>query len=217
MVSDEEGGVALRLARRAIEATLDPANRALASESLSLATPPIFDQPRGVFVTLKKFPGGALRGCIGFPLPVYPLRKALREAAVSAATKDPRFSSVVPTELPHITIEVSILTVPVAVRATPPDSIATEIRVGRDGILLAGYGASGLLLPQVAPEQGWSAEEFLEGACEKAGLPGGAWRDPRVSVRRFEAEVFREASPTGPGERGLRDVTPLERRPAPRT
>ncbi|MGB6442613.1 MAG: TIGR00296 family protein, partial [Thermoplasmata archaeon] len=138
-----------------------------------------------------------LRGCIGFPLPVLPLRTALVQAALSAATEDPRFPPVGAPELDALTIEVSVLSVPVPLRSAAPERRVEEVRVGRDGLIVDGYGTSGLLLPQVGPEQGWSAEELLDGTCEKAGLPPGAWRDPKVRVRRFEAEVFAEQSPAG--------------------
>jgi uncharacterized protein (TIGR00296 family) len=49
----------------------------------------------------------------------------------------------------------------------------------------------GLLLPQVAVEQGWDAETFVSQTCRKAGLPPDAWRrGARIYV--FEAEVFGE-------------------------
>ena len=160
--------------------------------------PPIFSEPRGAFVTLRRHPGGELRGCIGYPLPVLPLGEAVRSAAVSAATEDPRFPRVRAAELPSLTVEVSVLTLPVPLRASRPDEVVREVTVGRDGLIVDGYGTSGLLLPQVAPEQGWSSEELLEGTCEKAGLPARAWRDPKVRVRRFEAEVFYERAPGGP-------------------
>ena len=77
-----------------------------------------------------------MRGCIGFPLPVYPLRRAIREAAISAATGDPRFSPVRAAELEGLTVEVSVLTVPVPVRAATPQAMVAEIRVGRDGLIV---------------------------------------------------------------------------------
>ena len=161
----------------------------------------VFRERRGVFVTLRRFPGGALRGCIGFPLPVLPLERAVAEAAVSAATEDPRFPRVRSSELDHLTVEVSVLTVPEPLVAARAEDRVREVVVGRDGLIVDGFGTSGLLLPQVAPEQGWNAEELLDGTCDKAGLPPRAWRDPRVKVRRFRAEVFAERSPGGPIER----------------
>ena len=199
VLSEEERRLALTIPRRAIERALgrdrvrDPAGP-FRSELL----PAVFDERRGVFVTLKRFPSLELRGCIGYPLPVLALREALARAAVSAAVEDPRFRPVRAEELPRLAIEVSVLTVPQPIRAARPQDLVRAVLVGRDGLIVEGFGSSGLLLPQVAPEQHWSSEEFLEGTCEKAGLPPTAWRDPRVSVQRFEAEVFGESHPGGP-------------------
>jgi uncharacterized protein (TIGR00296 family) len=199
----EEGVAAVRLARRAIESAVGPHPNPAPDETMdSEHLAPVFNEPRGVFVTLKRYPDDALRGCIGYPLPVLPLRSALVRAAVSAAVEDYRFRPVRAADLAHLTVEVSVLTVPVPVRFTTPEEALRAVTVGRDGLIVEGLGSSGLLLPQVATEQGWSAEELLEGTCEKAGLPPRAWRDPRVKVRRFEAEIFREVTPRGDVVRG---------------
>lgn len=194
MLSVDEGEGAVRLARASLVRALGGWNESPVGEAV---LPAVFDEPRGAFVTLRRHPSGSLRGCIGFALPVHPLRRAIRDAAVSAATEDPRFPPVRAAELSALMVEVSVLTVPVPVRATHPEALLRELQVGRDGLIVDGYGTSGLLLPQVAPEQGWSPEELLDGTCEKAGLPPRAWRDPKVKVRRFEAEVFAERSPGG--------------------
>ena len=189
---------AVRIARRAIEEKLNPSSGVpLVGTPGSEPLSPVFGERRGAFVTLKRYPDDALRGCIGYPLPVLPLRSAIAGAAVAAAVEDYRFRPLRAAEIPHITVEVSVLTVPEPVKFATPDEAIRSIVVGRDGLIVEGLGTSGLLLPQVAPEQGWSAEELLDGTCEKAGLPPRAWRDPRVKVRRFEAEIFRETRPGG--------------------
>lgn len=199
VLSDEDRRRALALSRGAIRRALE------GPHAVRLSTPEedgrassAFEERRGAFVTLKRYPELDLRGCIGYPLPVLPLREALTRAAVAAALEDPRFAPVRAEELPRLAIEVSVLTVPTPLRASRPEALLRAIRVGRDGLIVEGFGTSGLLLPQVAPEEGWSVEELLAGTCAKAGLPPDAWRDPRVTVRRFEAEVFREATPGGP-------------------
>ncbi|MCK4649334.1 AmmeMemoRadiSam system protein B, partial [bacterium] len=68
---------------------------------------PKLKQKRGAFVTLRR--GEALRGCIGFIEPIFPLYHAISECAISAATKDIRFPPVTEGELPRITIELSVL------------------------------------------------------------------------------------------------------------
>jgi uncharacterized protein (TIGR00296 family) len=136
----------------------------------------------GVFVTLKK--DGELRGCIGLPLPTE-LSSGLKEAAL-AAMRDPRFPPLREEELPDITVEVTLL--------GPPEPLEGPegLEIGRHGVMLQCRGLSGLLLPQVATEQGWSAEEFLDACCAKAGLPPGSWKDPGARVYRFEGEVYGE-------------------------
>ena len=79
-------------------------------------------------------------------------------------------------------------------RTSPTRRVAgpQAIVVGRHGVVLERDGRSAVFLPQVAPEQGWDREAYLEGLCFKAGIPAGAWRGPDVSLSAFEAEVWAE-------------------------
>lgn len=153
--------------------------------------PPVFTRERGVFVTLTK--KGDLRGCIGFPHAVMPLRDAIREAAISAATGDPRFPPVSPKELPDILVEVTILTEP-EILHVPPDDRPAAIEVGKHGLIVKGFGRSGLLLPQVPVEWGWDVMEFLDHTCMKAGLPKRCWSESSVQISTFEGQIFSEKS-----------------------
>lgn len=202
MVSDGEGVAAVRLARSALEVGLGPPPaRDAAAAFRTVELPPVLEEPRGVFVTLRRHPTGELRGCIGFPSPVYPLRMAIPRAALSAAIDDPRFPQVRPAELGTLTLEVSVLTVPEVIDAHPRRELPRQVEVGRHGLIVSRSGASGLLLPQVPGEFGWDAVEFLAATCEKAGLPPDAWLRPGTTVRRFEGDVFQEESPEGPVRR----------------
>ncbi len=149
----------------------------------------------GVFVTLTT--EGRLRGCIGHPVPDMRLCNAVVDSAVSAGTSDPRFNPVSPSELGKIAVEVTVLSEPEEIRASPEDRVR-HVRVGRDGLIVRSARGSGLLLPQVATEYGWGPREFLEHTCEKAGLGRDCWMDPSVSVERFEGTVFAEDGPNGP-------------------
>lgn len=190
MATVEDGTLAVRLAREAVARALGAPRNREAPKGL----PPPFRERRGVFVTWYAYPERRLRGCIGYPHAVLPLGDAVREAAVSAALEDPRFPPVTTRELAALVAEVSLLSPfePLALRDRPGG-----VTVGRDGLVVESGERRGLLLPQVAPEQGWDREEFLDGACEKAGLARGVWRSSQVAVFRFQAEVFRERTPGG--------------------
>lgn len=144
------------------------------------------DLRRGAFVTLRI--GVELRGCLGHISPDRPLGELIPGLAVAAARDDPRFPPLTPDELDQVTIEISVLTTPQVV--DPGDS--SVIVIGRDGLIVERGSARGLLLPQVAPEQRWSARQFLDATCEKAGLPRGSWREPGTRVLTFQADVFEE-------------------------
>jgi uncharacterized protein len=199
MFGSAERETAVRLARAALEAHLGPAppsDPAAPFERAPLS--PVFEERRGVFVTLTRAGTGALRGCIGHPLPVEPLRRAIPHLAVAAGVEDPRFPPVRRPELGGLAVEISVLTVPTPIVARDGPGRRAEVVVGRDGLIVEARGTSGLLLPQVAPEQGWDSAGLLSGVCEKAGLPADAWLDLRTRLYRFEAEVFGELHPGGP-------------------
>ena len=142
---------------------------------------------RGAFVGLHE-PAGDLRGCIGHVPPDWPLGEVIRRVAVSAARSDPRFAPITPEELPDLRIEISVLSELVQVEAAD----LCRLVIGRDGVLVRQGRAQAVLLPQVATEQGFDAEGFLNAVCQKAGLKPGSWREPATEVFTFTADVFTE-------------------------
>jgi len=160
--------------------------------------PEEIDKQVGVFVTLKKHNnnGERLRGCIGFPEPVYSLSRGLTKAAVSAAFADPRFPPVEEEELPKISLEISILSQP-QVLDIPKQEIPASVKVGKHGIIVERGFNRGLLLPQVAVEEGCDSEGFLALGCLKAGLSPDSWLAKNVNVYVFTAKVFKETEPMG--------------------
>lgn len=136
----------------------------------------------GLFVTLKR--SGQLRGCLGTFACGPDLAAAVARCAVDSATEDPRFPAVTADEAPRLSIEISVLGPLEPIEPVAPEAIV----VGRDGLVVEQGRRRGLLLPQVASERGWTAEEFLRQTSIKAGLEPDAWRT--ASVSRFSADVF---------------------------
>jgi AmmeMemoRadiSam system protein A len=178
-LTEAEKQALLRIARASITARLCGEKEAALPATGSLLT------PCGAFVTLRK--AGRLRGCIGFITAARPLAETVREVSLSSAFEDPRFPPLEKSELPRLSIEISVLS-PLRAVSDP-----LEITVGVHGILVRRGYRSGLLLPQVATEQGWDRETFLSHTCLKAGLPADSWKQPGLSMEIFSALVFHEA------------------------
>jgi AmmeMemoRadiSam system protein A len=175
-----------RFSREDRRRLLQEARRAV-SEALA-GRPAVPVEPEGVlglragaFVSFHRH--GELRGCIGHPDGDQPLAAVVARCAVAAATGDPRFPPVTPDELEDCAIEVSVL------GPIEPVQDAADIIVGRHGLIVEQGRHRGLLLPQVAREQGWNRDTFLAQTCAKAGLPGDAWKRG-AKILKFEAEVF---------------------------
>ncbi len=191
MISDSEGAELIRLARKAVETYLQESTVIRPGKDDSIKA--------GVFVTLNYLTRNReerLRGCIGFPMPEKMLRQSVIEAAIAAATDDPRFPPVDRQELNNMIFEVSVLTPPEEINAEPAD-YKKEIKIGRDGLVLRWRYGSGLLLPQVPVELKWDVDEYLVNICYKAGAPADAWLDPATKLYRFQAVVFKEVEPRG--------------------
>ena len=178
-LDEEEKKTLLRIARTVIECTAK--HQEIPKFDIMSN---ILSEKRGAFVTLHK--QGALRGCIGNIHGNRPLNITIEEMAAAAAFEDPRFTPVTEKELQNIDIEVSAL--------TPLRKIdrVEEIEVGKHGIYIKKGYHSGLLLPQVATEQGWNRTTFLEQTCHKAGLTRNAWKDKDASIYVFSADIFSE-------------------------
>ncbi len=185
-LSDSDGVFLVKTARTAVTEFLSNGKRIkLESEDEKK-----FSFNSGVFVTLNNADG--LRGCIGFPMPDKKLSHGIIDAAIAAATEDPRFSPVKINELNEIVFEVTVLTPPVEITVTDPMEYLEEIKIGRDGLIIRDSFSSGLLLPQVPVEYGWNVEEFLQHTCEKAGLEKDTWKNEKVKIEKFEGIVYKE-------------------------
>jgi uncharacterized protein (TIGR00296 family) len=190
-LSEDDGSILVKTARAVVTEYLKNGTKLKLEKEFK----DNFSFKSGVFVTLNSASG--LRGCIGYPLPDKSLFDALEDAAISAATEDPRFPSVKYKELDSITFEVTVLTPPKKIVASKPEEYLSKIKVGRDGLIVKYGFYSGLLLPQVPVEYGWNEEEFLEYTCEKAGLPKSHWKNPDTEIQKFEGIVFKEEKPNG--------------------
>ncbi len=193
-MDDKEGELIVRRARKAVDA--EARRQRMGQEDF----PASFEEKRGVFVTLHSYPGKLLRGCIGIPEPVYPLSKALTEAATSAC-HDPRFPPLDDEELDHIIVEVSVLTPPKEIKVQDKKDLPKKVEIGKDGLIVEMGPFRGLLLPQVPVEWEWDSEEFLGQTCIKAGLTSDCWLDKRSKFYKFQAEIFSEEEPRGKVER----------------
>jgi uncharacterized protein len=189
----EEQEILLRLAREAME-------RGVRGEELypvDLASLPVSLREEGSsFITLTAH--GLLRGCIGSLEAHQSLVEDVREHAIAAALKDPRFPPVQEDELKAIRIEVSRLTRPVFLEYRDADDLLLKLRPHLDGVILRDdpYRRA-TFLPQVW-EKIPDCAEFLNNLCYKMGLEPGAWRHNHFEVLTYQVEEFHErAFPEG--------------------
>jgi len=184
-MNDKDKGLLLSLARDSIKSYFE-------SRKPRLDEVKHLSDKRGVFVTLHD-KNGKLRGCIGYPTPIYSLYTAVVEAARSAAFHDPRFPPLRKDELDSIKIEISVLSLPELIEVSHVNEYMKKIAIGKDGLIMEGAYGSGLLLPQVATENQFNVQQFLNALSQKAGLSFNAWRETSNKVYKFQADVFSES------------------------
>ena len=181
-------GVDLGLSPEEKRTLLEIAHQAIRARCLGDPMPEVpitsakLKEKRGAFVCLHK--GEALRGCIGMIEGREPLHETIKNMAIQAAFSDPRFCALDTSELGEIDVEISVL--------TPLERIRdpSRIEIGKHGLLIRKDYHSGLLLPQVATEHGWSRSQFLEWTCKKAGLAPNAWKETGTEIYIFSADIF---------------------------
>lgn len=164
------------LARQAVENFVRNHSEIRASESLSR----FLGSRAPCFVCLKTLDGD-LRGCIGTIEPAKDtLAQEIITNAISAATRDPRFSEVTAAELANLQFSVDVL-------SPPEPSEMEDLDPATYGVIVEDLeGRRGLLLPDIAGIE--NARQQVEIASRKAGIPAGA----TVKLSRFRVQRFRE-------------------------
>ncbi len=154
------------------------------------------DEPGATFVTLRR--EDALRGCIGSLEPVRALRADVAHNAANAAFADPRFMPLRRHELPHIGIEVSLLSATEPMLFGSEEDLLAQLVPGRDGLVLQYGRRRGTFLPQV-----WEVladpREFLAELKGKAGLPTDFW-SAQIEVARYSVTKWTEGEFAGSDE-----------------
>jgi AmmeMemoRadiSam system protein A len=140
--------------------------------------PPEVQGKAGVFVSLKKH--GELRGCIGTYSP-YRDSIAMETIgnAISAGTKDPRFSPVREDELAELSYSVDVLSSPEKIKHVD------ELDPKKYGIIVVSGFSRGLLLPDL------EGVDTVEEQIRITKLKAGILASEEVEIYRFEVRRYR--------------------------
>ena len=181
MDEHELGRALLTIARSAIGTHFGFSSAADASHA-ALA------QPAATFVTLRRM--GELRGCIGSLEPIRPLGVDVRENALAAAFRDPRFAPLDVSEFDATSVEVSLLSASVRLDVADEEDLVARLCPGADGVILEFGGRRATFLPQVW-ESNPDPRGFLAALKRKAGLSEAFW-SRRINVSRYRVSKWAE-------------------------
>lgn len=138
----------------------------------------------GTFVTIKCWDG--LRGCIGeFLTEPKSILDSVTRSALRAATQDTRFSPLKESELDNMNVEVTIL------GKLEKITDINKIELGKDGVLCRHGYHEGTYLPQVATENYWDLQHFVDScAYEKARIPFDVPLE-RIDIFKFNTKIIK--------------------------
>lgn len=177
----ERGDTLLSLARGEIATSLGLGVRAPALAAW-------LREPGASFVTLTR--GGELRGCIGTLEAHRPLGVDVRENAIAAAFRDPRFSPLSRAEFDAVCVEVSVLSPSEPLVVANEIEALSRLRPHIDGVVFEYGRYRSTFLPQVWDQLPEPAD-FLAQLKRKAGLGLDFWSDA-VRLSRYTVTKWKE-------------------------
>lgn len=187
-----DGQMLVRTARHTVELYLKSAKP---SKEMMGKRASHLNEHHGIFVVIKHYPIGGLRGSGAFFKGVKPTSSLIVDAAMGAATEDIRHVPISQHELDHIVFEVGVISKPSKLLG-PALKTLKGLKAGKEGVLLEYGYKSGFMLPEEISKSD-KPEKIIEEVCRRAGL------DPRDSKRhdlqfhKFTARLFREVEPSG--------------------
>lgn len=182
MTDPDLGHALLSIARSAIGAELG-------CRPPSEARHAALTQLGATFVTLKC--EDELRGCVGSLKPLRSLGVDVRENALAAAFRDPRFPPLAAFEFEAVSVEVSLLSADERLDVHDERELLARLRPNVDGLVLEYGRHRATFLPQV-----WEALpvplEFLTALKRKAGLAPDFW-SADLSVWRYSVTKWTDS------------------------
>ena len=137
--------------------------------------------PQGVFVTLMH--KGKLRGCIGHIFPVYEtLEEEVVRVARAAASRDPRFPKLKPSEISDLSVDISLLSIPEDIESK------SELNPSTYGVIVKAGDKRGVLLPNIDGVD--NIDQQVGIAARKAGIAAGE----KLSLQRFSVQKIKAPS-----------------------
>jgi len=182
MTDDILGRQLLAVARHAIASEL-------ALETVAPDTDGALLRPGATFVTLMC--AGELRGCIGSLRATRAVGVDVRENALAAAFRDPRFSPLGKEEFAALSIEISLLSAPRKASFASEAELCARLVPFVDGVALELGGRHATFLPQVwetIPEP----RAFLAALKAKADLPADFW-SAHLNVSLYGVTKWKES------------------------
>ncbi len=139
---------------------------------------PEMSERAGVFVSIKK--NNELKGCIGTYLATTEnVANEIIQNAVSAATRDPRFAPVTPSELDKLEYSVDVLSAPEKINSSG------DLDPKNYGVIVKKGDRRGLLLPDLEGIN--TVDEQIKIAALKAGISSTEDMDIyRFKVKRYK-------------------------------
>lgn len=178
--------VLLRIAKSVIISAFD--NSYMFDNVALLEKYPFLKKAGAAFITLKF--DHNLRGCIGSIVAHRSLYEDIANNAASAAFNDPRFHPLHVNELPHINLEVSVLTQPEILEYKDFHDLLEKVVPYVDGLILNYNGHQGTFLPQVWEELK-TPKQFLEHLSNKAGLGSDVY-DKHPTIYRYRVDAIED-------------------------
>ena len=140
-------------------------------------------QRRGAcFVTLEV--NGALQGCLGTLAAINPLALEVHQRAIASCSKDTRFKQIRESQLPSLSIEVSVLSANQKLQVPSEQALCRYLKQHQCGVILAEAGKRAVFLPQVWEKLPEPAQ-FLRHLKLKGGWPAHYW-SPEMQVYIFQ-------------------------------
>lgn len=182
MIDSKRGKVLVEVARGAIA-------EAFGDIGISISQEQWLDEKGATFVTLTQ--NGELRGCIGSLQAHRPLAQDVRQNALAAAFRDPRFEPLGRHELAVTECEVSLLSASETMEFRDEDDALSQLRPGVDGVIFEYGRYRSTFLPQVW-EQLPETRHFMAHLKRKAGLPDNFWAQ-EIRLSRYTVSKWCEA------------------------